>query len=217
MQNNNRNGKKAKGFYILLAGCVLVIGVSSYAFISGAIREKKATQQAGISAADKLQQMTHTEQADPAMVRTEQTQEEPPAETLYKTMLPVPGQVLREYAMEELSYNETTRDWRTHDGVDLAAAVGETVKAAANGTVSAVYEEELYGMTVEVSHADGYKTFYSGLSEEPQVQVGQIVEAGQGIGTVGDTVLVETAMESHLHFAVSKDGVSVDPAAFLYR
>ena len=217
MQNNNRNGKKTKGFYILLAGCVLVIGVSSYAFIGGAVREKKATQQAGISAADKPEQLSHTEQADPAMVRTEQTREEQPSETVSKIMLPVSGQVLQEYAMEELSYNETTRDWRTHDGVDLAAAAGETVKAAANGTVTAVYEEELYGMTVEVSHADGYKTRYCGLSEEAQVQVGQIVDAGQSIGTVGDTALVETAMESHLHFAVSKDGVSVDPAAFLYR
>jgi len=213
MQNNNQNGKKTKGFYILLACCVLVIGVSGYVFLSGAAREKKQVEQTGLVAEA---QPVQEEPADPTMAQTNEQEKETSTATR-KTVMPVSGQVLQDYAMEQLAYNETTRDWRTHDGVDLAAELGEPVKAAADGTVTAVYEGDLYGMTVEVSHADGYTTVYSGLSEEAAVEQGQIVAAGQTIGTVGDTVMVETAMQCHLHFAVKKDGQSVDPAGFLYQ
>lgn len=214
MQNNNRRKKNTKGFYILLAACALVIGVSAYVFVSDAAREQKEADLTGAAVSAQSEQLTQQLPASQTMVQEEelrQTQTE-----TAETVMPVSGQVLRDYAMEELTYNATTKDWRTHDGVDLTAQSGETVKAARKGTVLAVYEDPLYGMTVELSHADGYTTCYSGLTEEIAVQVGQEVTAGQSLGTVG-TVLVETAMESHLHFSVCQNGTSVDPAAFLYH
>ena len=60
--------------------------------------------------------------------------------------------------MDCLSYNETTRDWRVHNGVDIAAEEGTPVMAAADGQVYTVYEDETMGTTVVIRHEDGYTT-----------------------------------------------------------
>jgi murein DD-endopeptidase MepM/ murein hydrolase activator NlpD len=127
----------------------------------------------------------------------------------------VSGEVIGEYAVECLSYNQTTRDWRTHDGVDFAAAAGTTVCAAADGEVYSVYEDETMGFTVVIVHDGGYTTRYCSLSEEVAVRPGDRVTAGQTIGYVGATALLESVLGEHLHFAVSCSGESQDPLAFL--
>ena len=70
-------------------------------------------------------------------------------------------------------------------------------------------------MTVVLRHEGGYTTRYASLAEEVSVKPGDTVTAGQTIGTVGNTALMESAIGDHLHFAVTCDGESVDPAAFL--
>lgn len=212
MQNENRRNSKPKGFYILLALCVAVVGVSGYYFFSDASEENKLVQQT--MSVPQLQ--PQQEQETPSQQTEEQPQQETPKST-EKAVMPVPGGMVRGYAMEQLSYNATTKDWRTHNGVDLAAEVGQEVKAAKSGTVLSVYDDAYYGMTVSLSHDDGYVTSYSGLDEEIPVQAGQSVSAGTVIGKVGDASLIETALESHLHFEVTKNGDYVDPASFLYQ
>lgn len=212
MQNNDRKNKNNKGFYILLTALALAIGVSGYFFLSDAGREQ-AQVQAQMSVPNRVteeepapqQEETPAEQAAAAQAQVEDT------------VMPVSGAVLQGYAMEELCYNETTRDWRTHGGVDLAAETGAAVAAARAGTVMAVYEDELLGMTVALQHADGYTTVYSGLAQDVPVEAGQSVQAGQTIGTVGEPALLETALGSHIHFAVERSGEPVDPAGFLYN
>jgi murein DD-endopeptidase MepM/ murein hydrolase activator NlpD len=87
--------------------------------------------------------------------------------------------------------------------------------AAADGTVYTVYEDETMGMTVVLSHDGGYTTKYASLAEEVPVSPGDTVTAGQTIGYVGATALLETAIGDHVHFSVSCDGVLVDPSEFL--
>ena len=128
---------------------------------------------------------------------------------------PVSGTPLLGYSVDKLSYNPTTRDWRTHDGVDLSAVSGTRVKAACAGTVSAVYDDEFLGTTVVISHADGHTTHYANLAAAPVVRAGDCVAAGDVIGAVGDTALLETGEEPHLHFAVYLNGTPVDPAEYL--
>ena len=215
MQNHKDQNGKTKGFYILLALCVLVIGVSGYIFLSDAAQEQKEveaslsvpvrTEPAEQTPGVETKQPEQAEQTTPALAQTEQT------------IMPVSGDVLQPYSMEQLSYNTTTRDWRTHNGVDLAAELGQSVKAARSGTVMAVYEDDYYGMTVALQHEDGYTTAYCGLAAEPKVAAGEQVKAGQIIGEIGGTALIETALDSHLHFEVCKNGVPVDPAGFLYN
>lgn len=160
-----------------------------------------------------------TAQAAEAMAIQSAAQEEVSAEvsaeTALQTALPVSGNAISDYAMDCLSYNETTRDWRTHNGIDLAAEAGEAVSAAADGTVYTTYEDDSLGYTVVIRHNGGYTTRYSSLSEDLCVQAGDEVKLGQTIGYASDTALVETAMGSHVHFSVSCQDESMDPADFL--
>lgn len=214
MQNNNQNNNKSKGFYILLAMCVLAIGVSGYFFLSDAALEQEQMT-AGLSVPNRAQPDEQQPEQQPQT--QESSQEAEPAQAqVENTVMPVTGQVLQQYAVEALSYNATTRDWRTHGGVDLAAEQGSEVVAARAGTVMAVYDDAYLGMTVALQHADGYTTSYSGLAEQVPVAAGEQVQAGQCIGTIGEGALIEAALESHLHFEVARNGESVDPAGFLY-
>lgn len=215
MQNNNQNNKKAKGYYILLAALALVIGVSGYFFFSDAAQEQEEVEAAmSVPVQEQTDAAPGTSQQDKP--ETEKQQDTTP-KTVERTMMPVSGDMVQDYAMEQLTYNTTTRDWRTHGGVDLAAELGQQVRAARTGTVMAVYEDEYYGMTVSLQHDDGYATMYCGLAEEIPVAAGQTVQAGDVIGTVGGTAMIETALQSHLHFEVSHNGEPVDPAGFLYN
>lgn len=130
-------------------------------------------------------------------------------------MSPVSGDEIFGYSMEALSYNQTTRDWRVHNGIDLAAEEGAEVCAAADGEVYTVYEDDAMGNTVVIRHSDGYTTKYSSLSENLAVKAGDKVTMGQTIGYAGATAIVETTLGSHVHFSVTQNDEPVDPAAFL--
>ena len=128
---------------------------------------------------------------------------------------PVTGEIESPYSMAALIYSRTMRDWRTHDGVDIACELGTEVKAASGGTVTGVESDDMYGMTVSIDHGNGLCSTYSNLAEVPTVKVGDIVTPGQVIGSVGGTALCETGEVTHLHFAMAQNGESVDPADYM--
>ena len=128
---------------------------------------------------------------------------------------PLKGAVLTAFAVDELVYSETFADWRTHDGIDIAAEAGTTVLAASAGTVLAVRNDDMMGTTVIIDHGDGCQTTYSNLQARPTVVAGDEVSAGQIIGAVGTTAAAESAQGPHLHFSVSKDGEAINPHEFL--
>jgi len=128
---------------------------------------------------------------------------------------PLEGEVLTAFSVDQLVYSETLGDWRAHDGVDIAAAEGASVLAAGAGTVVSVADDPLMGTTVVIEHADGRRTTYANLQAGPAVEAGDKVAAGEPIGAVGQTAAAEAAQGPHLHFAVSKDGVPLDPGEYL--
>ncbi|MBE7005371.1 MAG: M23 family peptidase [Ruminococcaceae bacterium] len=128
---------------------------------------------------------------------------------------PLIGETVAAFSVDALVYNETMGDWRTHDGVDLAAELGTPVCAASAGTVIDVREDDLMGTTVVLSHDDGCSTIYANLQSEPTVQVGDYVTAGEVIGSVGGTALGESALAPHLHFGVTRNGEFIDPQDYL--
>ena len=128
---------------------------------------------------------------------------------------PVSGEVENGYSMTALQYDRTMRDWRTHDGLDIAAELGAQVKSTSDGIVDAVLEDERYGTTVVISHGGGLVSSYANLAATPTVKAGDSVTVGQVIGAVGDTALCESGEVTHLHFSMALDGESVDPTEYL--
>ncbi len=128
---------------------------------------------------------------------------------------PVKGEVLRDFSLEVLAPDPTMGDWRTHDGVDLAALQGSNVLAMAGGTVTQVYDDGLMGTTVVVEHGGGLTSMCCGLAGTPVVQEGDIVELGDIIGSVGTTAIAESSMPSHIHVETWLNGTPVNPADYL--
>ena len=125
-------------------------------------------------------------------------------------IVPVQGRVGTGFSLTVPVFSETMKDWRVHQGIDYLTDEGAEVVAAADGTVEGVYVSELMGLTVEIRHADGVLSIYQSLSEE-HVTLGQEVTRGDRIGTTGKSADCEVLSGNHLHFALLKDGVFLDP------
>ena len=209
--SENKHGRPAggRGYYIGLLLCAAAIVITGFAYNAG--REEPAVQTANTPAAITGEAKLPTRDTAPA----ESTAAAEPTAGKLKTCLPVQGEVLSPYAMEVLSYNQTTRDWRIHNGIDLAAPAGTQVVAAADGEVYTVYEDDTMGTTVVIRHPGGYTTRYCSLAAEVAVSAGQPVTMGQPIGAVGTTALMENALGDHVHFSVMKDDEPVDPMSFV--
>ncbi len=223
MSDNKNNGRRfgGKGYYIALILCAAAIGISGYLYQKNADQEEVVLQETlgedilvGTVGAEEDIPVIATQ--SPTEGSTEaSTEDTQPTKKSLKTSSPVSGEEVYGYSMEALSYNQTTRDWRTHNGVDIAAEAGTEVCAAADGEVYTVYEDDSVGYTVVIRHEGGYTTKYSSLSQEVLVKAGDQVTMGQTIGYVGDTALVETTLGSHVHFSVTYQDSPMDPAEFL--
>lgn len=220
MSENKRNGRGAFGkrYYIALALCaaaIVVTGALYYRNANDRQPQPDATENVGNVQQTQANQNIPVIATQPAATTAPTDATQPTENTKIKTMYPVSGEVVGSYAMEALSYNETTRDWRVHNGIDLAAQVGTEVVAAADGEVYTIYDDESLGTTVVIRHLGGYTGRYSCLSEQLSVGVGESVTMGQVIGTVGETAIVETALGPHVHFSVSYRDAAIDPLEFL--
>ena len=125
------------------------------------------------------------------------------------------GEIVCEFSGGELVKSKTLNVWKTHDGVDIAGKMGEKVKSMTSGTVTQVYNDPMLGATVEIDHGSGLIGFYSNLAEDIAVTSGQTVSAGTVIGSIGDTAEGEIDDETHLHFALKKNGEWIDPIALI--
>ncbi|MCI8384515.1 MAG: M23 family metallopeptidase [Clostridia bacterium] len=139
--------------------------------------------------------------------------EEPKKELRFEK--PVEGELVREYAKDNLIYSNTLEEWSTHLGIDLKADKTTVVKSAEAGTVKSIKNDPRYGLTIVIEHEDNFQTVYSNLLTSEFVVEGEKVEKGQSIGTVGNTAVFEIVDEPHLHFEVWKDSLPVDPSIYL--
>ena len=135
MSKNKSGGNMgAKGYYIALALCAVAIGISGYFFFRDSQDDPAAQLQNEPSAAVSATDSRPSASTQPLQTQPAATRPTTPAkdtEQTMKTAAPVKGEVVAEYAMDCLSYNQTTRDWRVHNGVDYAAEAGTAVSAAA--------------------------------------------------------------------------------------
>ena len=223
MSNNKHTGRGVfgKGYYIALILCAAAIGISGYLYYRNSNETETALQEPDttVAAPGTTQQEDVAAVATPPQGTTSATDGSesttPTTKTSIKTGAPVTGDTVAGYAMDCLSYNETTRDWRVHNGIDIAAEAGTEVLAAADGVVYTTYSDDSMGTTVVIRHDGGYTTKYSSLAEELSVKTGDSVELGQVIGCVGDTALIENALGPHVHFSVTYRDADMDPVEFI--
>lgn len=98
-----------------------------------------------------------------------------------------------------------------HEGIDIAAAEGTPIRAAAAGQVVLAAYTGGYGNYTCVDHGGGLSTCYAHQSAYA-VSSGQSVSQGQVIGYVGNT---GESFGAHLHFEVRVGGAAVDPMGYL--
>ena len=206
-----------KGYYIALVLCAVAVAVAGFFYYQNgedshpSLKEPQSTQPVVEPQNDDVEAVATQPEGQVTPTTPKVDLSKKPAVT--KT--PVAGKTISPYSMDALCYNQTTRDWRVHNGMDIAAEAGTAVCAAADGQVYTVYEDETMGMTVVIRHDGGYTTTYASLDETVSVKAGDKVTAGQTIGAVGSTALLESGIGDHVHFSVSCDGTLVNPAEFL--
>ncbi len=98
-----------------------------------------------------------------------------------------------------------------HAGVDMAGSMGESIYAAANGTVGKAGVASGYGNLIELEHGKGIATRYGHLSAI-LVHAGDSVKQGQLIGRMGST---GRSTGTHLHYEIRIDGRAVNPRPYL--
>ncbi len=233
MNKNSKSVLSGKGFYVALAVSIAMVGAACYfAYtqtadnISGKLKSSVSSSETEKEAAEiktdipkvtlapytMEETVTETEPETESCEDEEDEQSEETAKPEEKEFsMPVEGEVLNEFSNGELVKSKTTGAWQTHNGIDISAALGDVVLSAGSGTVAAVDNDPLWGITVTIDHGNGIITRYSNLNEGVTVQVGQEVGSGEEIGAVGETADIETSEESHLHFEMVKNGSYVNP------
>ncbi|MDD4291577.1 MAG: M23 family metallopeptidase [Clostridia bacterium] len=120
-----------------------------------------------------------------------------------------------DYSKTEFTFNQTTKEWKTHQAVDFLVGDKKEVYAVFDGTVESVDTTVLEGTTIVINHGNGIKSYYSSLTTDTAVSVGETVESGDLIGYAGDSGYSEFMEGSHLHFEMTLNGACVDPRKYL--
>ena len=234
-----------KGFYIVLFLCASVIGVSAWMLMAGnetMVKDAEDISHAGFGTGEVETVILppQEEELQPVIKEEEIIIEEAPpvvesgisepqeeviqeAEEIVETMeqtepsyiWPLSGQLERENDGENLKFDPTMQDWRSHEGSDILSSLGCPVEAVRAGTVISAEKDSLYGMTVKLDHGDGTVSIYSNLEEPAAVSAGQFLEAGETLGSVGASAICESSQSSHLHFAIEVNGRNVNPLDYL--
>lgn len=135
-----------------------------------------------------------------------------PTPVVLQLSLPATGaEVLSDYTEDTLVFQATYGDYRTHTGMDFGGKQGTPVYSAAYGVVVKNEFDYEHGYTVELSHEGGYLTRYCNLSGDDIVTLGQKVEQGEQIGTMGDSGIWESHLPCHLHFELEQEGELLNP------
>ena len=198
-----------RSFISLMAVAVVVVTVMA---VRNKPAEKTVTQIAPPIKEEVVVTQKETEKVKETVSKPIQTQEAEPepekADVVYN--LPLQGELQRGYFTDELMWDETMEDWRTHQAIDIASEEGDEVDTAAPGIVTEAKLDSMCGYTVSVDHGDGVVTVYKNLAKIV-VEKGDTLDEGQMIGTVGGDAPFEMAQKPHLHFEATKDGESINP------
>ena len=128
---------------------------------------------------------------------------------LEETVSPVMGVLTSSFGWRE---HPVDGEEKFHNGVDLAVNTGTAVRAFADGVVDYIGDDpDQYGLYLQISHANGVKSFYAHCSQL-LVHQGQTVTAGETVALSGDT---GNTTGPHLHFEMRFNGVRINPIYYI--
>lgn len=242
LSENSKKKIGEKRLYIVLACCVVSIGAIYFANSIGKV-EKEATESKHSNIKYNLPSPIETPgNAEQKIIEAPQSsedvekndldaekkefygasktdfqkakvKEEQPQKDEYFSY-PVNGEIILQYANKP-TYSEAFDDWRTHEGVDIAAPTGSEVLASKSGEISKIFNDSVYGLTIAISHEDNIKTLYSNLSDTNDLKEGDKVTKGDVIAHTGESAIGEKNLPPHIHFEISVDNQTKNPSDFI--
>lgn len=124
--------------------------------------------------------------------------------------LPGDGLLTSPFGWRVNPFQYGTRAW--HDGIDIACTMGTPIYATKAGTVTfAAMDQNGYGLRVDVSHENGWLTFY-GHQSRILVKVGQYINKGDTVGLCGST---GASTGPHIHYGLHFHGVMTNPLRYI--
>lgn len=230
MKRTKSDARKNVGFYIAVCCCVLVIAIVGYVNKTATKKDavpqdstEKTLLKVGELPSAKPEKADASAAVKKPAVRAAAPKEEDAEpvslklfgnDPAFKADAPVAGKVIGKFSGDQLVFHEASGDWRTHNGIDLAAKDGESVRVCADGVVEKVYADSM-GNSVLVDHGNGFQTVYANLAEVPAELAGKNVKAGDEIGKVSSSALSDLTSEPHLHFEVIRENQRTDPMEYM--
>ena len=135
-------------------------------------------------------------------------------DTVPELALPVSVGVLsKRHSVDTQVFSPTLNEYRVHLGVDISTEASAPVLAVADGKVAQIWEDPLMGWCLALEHTGDAVSVYKNLASElaEGIETGAKITAGQLLGHVGDTAMIEIAEEPHLHLELTVGGLQVDP------
>lgn len=218
---------KQKGFYLVCCACLVAIGMAAWSATAPIPAKNESSgsssNQPVSSAPAAPSAVSSTAPVNKPESNVPKTPYSKPQSTVESTapapaakyfVMPVTGNVFKDFNNEMLQYSETFRDMRLHQGVDIACEKGTAVFAAGDGTVTYVGQDAALGHIVKIDHGNGVLGVYCGLNAKIPVKEGDKVTSKTQIGIVAE-IPSESVEQTHFHFEMYKDGIAVSPLKLL--
>jgi len=219
--NSKKENKNLKALFSVICLSIIALGAVVYFTTAGSKNDAVNEPTTVVETTAVQRSVTIEDTTAPTMAaQTQPATESTTAEntsmpltdtnTPYKSFYKYPaGEAVLNGYSEELVYNKTMKDYRSHTAVDFKAEAGSEILAINDGIVLDVYNDALYGIVVEIDHGGKLVAKYCGL-ESAGVSAGDSVAIGAVIGTMGK-VPCEGADESHLHLEIKLEDKAVNP------
>lgn len=130
-------------------------------------------------------------------------------------IMPIEGDIYRDFSEDTLVYSNTLEEWINHIGIDILSEKATPVKAIEDGVITDIKQDPRYGYTIIIDHGQGFTSVYCNLSTLDMVYLNKNVEKGQVISGIGDTALFESKDNPHLHFELIKDDKYINPVNYI--
>jgi len=223
----SRKKRFGAGFYTVIACCLLLIGASAWFALSKIENTQPSTVPDTSSKTEEYQDNTSSYietvpeepiKSTPAEDVKKDVSSEPytsseshkeETDTSYAFIMPVEGEVIKDYSENSLQYSSTYGDMRIHNGIDISCNSDSPIFSCGDGTVKGIENSSENGTVVIIEHKNSITIKYASL-KELKVKQGDKVKMGDTIG-ISTTVPSECNDKSHIHIEAYKDGKQVSP------